>query len=566
MLLTIFIILHYISAFMISETFEEADFPSMQPIHFHNYFREQIAFFYFHLTRKETKDVLELSKKLTDVLQILKKHLLVAVGIDDWLPYLELFYRMLGQTRDILSGKGEHELSFMMVLCFYEVFPTLAIYAVHRFVQQLDEFIPYGSWRDIKYLCEYIRQNSVKKENHELIHICVRLMNSQLKKDLESWTFSVYAGSRKHISNVAKWIPREKKHFSWLFDMLVIDWMKTTTPYYFNNVSNSWIGAYTKSKGIYRKKVAFLNKALDTTEIKLCSRRFHEIIPSNVSCYTTIKQPWLLGLDSFKQYFDNNSTMSLHIGRNIINSLDGSASNFYPVSVFVKQAVSLIGNPLDNHNVQLLNKQWIGFSYTILKHGFENMLPIIDVSFSMQQSDSDAFYTAIGFAILIAERSSFGKRIMAVDHQATCINLESCYSFINIIETVFDNLKSNSNTNMNINDAIDVILLSLTLTNSTKRFIEKSTLIIFSDFSQAKSVRFPNIVFWNLAKYNIRGLPCGIHDKLAIYSGIGNGVLKGLPNFLENYRIGKNTMFENVSCILNNSRYDILGNYLRDLQ
>jgi len=545
---------------MISEVNNCSEFPPLLPVCYDEMFKEQVAFFYFHLTRKDSSDVLELSKKLTDVLMLLKNQMDVHGKTDTLLLYLELFYRMLGQTRDILFGKGEQELSFMMILCFYEVFPILAIYAVHRFVQPVNGFVPFGSWRDIKYLCEYIRLHSKKRENHELIHICIRLMNSQLKRDLETWKFSVFAGSRNHISNVAKWIPREKKKFDWLFDMLVIDWIKINMPHYFKNISTSWIPAFTKSKGIYRKKIAGLNKLLDTTEIKQCSQKIDELKPSSVSCYATLKQPWLLEMDSFKKYFDLPN-FSRRVG----------CANFYPVSIFVKRAVSLIGSAVDSYDFLLLNKQWSWFSNSISKHGFENTLPVIDVSFSIQKNDSEAFYYAIGYAILIAERSSFGKKIMAVDHNSTWINLESCSSFVHMIETIFTNLKSNSNTIMNVNDAFDTIMLSLTLTKCTKRFIDKSTLIFFSDFLQYKSKRslsrFPNIVFWNLGKYKIGELPCGIYHKTLVYSGVGNGILKGLPDLLENSKIGgKCTMFENILTILKNSRYDILSNYLRDLQ
>ena len=550
------------SGFMICETYNNSEFPVLQTICYDELFKEKIAYFYFHLTRKDLPNVLELSKNLTDTLLLLKKQMTIQGKTYTLISYLELFYRMIGQTRDILFGKGEQELAFMMIFCFYEVFPTLAIFAVHRFVQPVDKLVPYGSWRDIKYLCEYIRLHSKKRENHELINICIRLMNSQLKKDLETWKFSVFAGSRKHISNIAKWIPREKKKFGWLFDMLVIDWMKTNMPHYFNNISDSWIPAFVKSKGIYRKKIAGLNKSLDTTEIKQCSQKLDELNPSSVSCYTTLKQPWLLRQDSFKKYFESSESFS------------DETSNFYPVSIFIKRAISLIGSPIDSYDSQLLNKQWIWFSNTISKVGFGKTLPVIDVSFSMQQNDSDAFYYAIGYAILIAERSSFGEKIMAVDHQATWINLESCSSFVNMVETVFIELKSKSNTNMNLSDALDTIRLAITLTKCSKRFVDKITLIFVSDFSNSTvrfpvrfPVRFQNIVFWNVGKYKIGELPCGIRDKTLIYSGIGNGVLKGLPKLLENLKIGdKCTMFKNISSILKNSRYDILGNYLRNLQ
>jgi hypothetical protein len=201
---------------------DENHFPILKTFDFHRFFKDQLVFFYFNLFKKfDTKNVLELSKKLSDVLQLLKNNL---EKDPVFIEYLVLFYRMIGHTRDIYFGKGEHDISYMFLMVFYDNFPVLAIYAMHRFVQPDDNLnIPYGSWRDIKYLCDYIRKNSPKKENHGLIQYCIELMNSQLKKDYETWRFSIHARSRNHISNVSKWIPREHKKFHWLFNMLVLD-------------------------------------------------------------------------------------------------------------------------------------------------------------------------------------------------------------------------------------------------------------------------------------------------------------------------------------------------------
>lgn len=543
------------------EAFCNDDFPLLEPIENDVYFKEQISYFYFNLTRKDSvADVLELSKKLVAILRTIKEKI-TPDGVS--IHYLELFYRMLAQTRDISNGKGEHELSYMMILAFYEVFPTLAIYAVYRFCKPIEcdgsVTIALGSWRDIKYLCNHIRLYSSKRENHELIKICIELMNSQLKTDLESWKFSVNAGSRKHISNVAKWIPREKKKFNWLFEMLVINWIKTNKSYMFANTTDSWISALTKAKRIYRKKVAFLNKILDTTEIKQCSQTTEEIYPKNLNCYSTMKNRSLIYTSIMK---GNNS-----FTQNTIPN-----SNHYPVVFFIKEAIRLLASKndyIDNkYEINLLNNQWSWFSKTIPSYDFENTLPILDISSNMQKNDSDAFYTAIGYAIIIAERSSFGKRILAVDHQPVWINFDANTNFVSIVENILNKLKSVSNTAFNIDRAIDLLVLSLASTNSTKRFIKNMTLILLSNTTESVDIcknaftKFghstPNLILWTLEKYNIRELPTNGN----IYSGISNGVLKSLSALLCQIKSNDGDMFENIAFLLNNPRYDIFGNYL----
>lgn len=557
---------------------DENQFPILKKVDFHHFFKEQIVFFYFNLFKKNTLIISELSKKLSDVLLLLKNNI---EKDPEFIKYLVLFYRMIGHTRDIYFGKGEHDISYMLLMIFYDNFPVLAIYAMHRFVQPVDCLnIPYGSWRDIKYLCEYIRNNSPKKENHGLIQYCIDLMNSQLKKDYETWRFSIHARSRNHISNVSKWIPREYKKFHWLFNMLVLDWTKTNKPFLLNNNDNRfYIKAILKAKRLYRRKVSTLNKAMDTTEIKQCSQNWNEIDPKNIPCYTLMKQRSLIFGKSEKyqvcskkirEHFDNDKNCSQYHGY-----FNKYLSNSYPVSFFVKEAYRLLksGDIDDGSQKDLLNKQWKMFSKSISMDSFDNVLPIIDSSFYMQSNDSESFYSAIGYSILIAERSNFGKRILMVDYQSTWVNFDSETDFIDIIENIQNSIVSRTNTLVNVNVAMELIVYSLLQSNSTKRFIENMKLVFFSDFHDINMDSFkkpflkyglglPIFMFWNLSKQEIIE---PIED-VYILSGISNGLLYVLCDLLKYIKTNKTKQnvdtYDNVRFILNNKRYDNLENYI----
>ena len=651
------------------------DFPCLGTIDLHTYFQEQIVYFFFNLTKKD-KQIHEkggimddLSKQLVQVLQLLKKQihikqqnekndsgLHINVG-NDWVPYLELFYRMIGQTRDIFSGKGEHELSYMLILSFYEVFPTLAIYALHRFVLPLAEeydnsfdmrrtspelsrspsltlrFAPnivYGSWRDMKYLCDYVRTHSSRGENHELIHICVHLMNTQLKKDIEMWKFSIRARSREHISNVAKWIPREHKQFDWLYDRLVVHWANTYIPYVLKTATNndgslssSYDRAFSKCKRIYRKTVAFMNKALDTTEIKLCSQVLNEIRPKNVSTYTMMKQrKMVFGNISgelhqqFKNHFDklfNGTSNNCMNGKNKLLRLPtgttefitaGSSpttsscgnparsksmhtgSLFFTVSYFIKEAIRLfklkqldgdVGNDLIDYEIDVLNNQWFRFSQSFKNNKLENTIPLLDVSFSIQENDEESYYNAIGIAILIAERSSFGKRVLAIDHQPTWIILENT-SFISNVENIIQTTKSMQNTAFNIKNSIDYLMFSMKQINIPQSFVDKMSIVILTDFTNLSYNHLVSsfgptfsarIVFWNLSKRCNIELPCSVHNnKVIMLSGFSNclhSYLSSLAYFnnREQPDTSQNiTPYHFISHILENPRYHLLSDYL----
>ena len=71
--------------------------------------------------------------------------------------HLETMYKLIGQTRDIVGGKGEQKLAFMQIWGFYVTgFEELAHKAIYHFVENSSNEHPYGSWKDIKYFSLYI--------------------------------------------------------------------------------------------------------------------------------------------------------------------------------------------------------------------------------------------------------------------------------------------------------------------------------------------------------------------------------------------------------------------------
>ena len=137
------------------------EFPLLDTcIDYHTFFQDEIVFFYFHLTRIQNySEFTYFSNRYDNVLRIIKQQM--EIDRDSILPYLSQLYKLIANTRDIHHGKGEHDISYMMIWKLYQYFPTLAIYIIHRFVQTTEnQYYVYGSWRDIKYLCAFVKQNS----------------------------------------------------------------------------------------------------------------------------------------------------------------------------------------------------------------------------------------------------------------------------------------------------------------------------------------------------------------------------------------------------------------------
>ena len=565
------------------DTFSPQDFPTIAS-DYNLFFQEELVFFYFHNYRNSSfSDTSILSNRFGHILQLLKQNM--HNNIESSSEYLILFYRLLGHTRSTLYGKGEHELSYLMLWNWYKYFPTLAIYALHRFVKCVNgQTSPFGSWRDIKYLCQFVSKHCHLHQDHSFIDVCCDLMNSQLDIDLDIQHMSALPNHTQSISNVAKWIPREHKQFDWLYNKLVIHWIRKNKPYIINTATDlSYFSAISKSKRLYRKKISLLNKILDTTQIKLCARNRHNIIPHHVSRYTQMKLPNLVfGYDDTRQLCSPDFT----------NMVDPDGEPNYsnrtvaplPIYHYVKQAFQLLSNHNHDHSIlsqkNSLDKQWILLSNSFNHSRFGNSIPIIDVSDCMHNTNSDSYYSAIGYAILLAQNSSFSNRILAVDDLPTWIHFDIDQGFVSIVEQIQRTIYSSSCSHTNFNAAFHLIGKTIQDSRLNHYHIQHLRMVIFSTFSDLSSehslydnilsilnnycFHIPFIAFWNLSKCGNDLLPCSIHQHSAVLlSGFSPCLLHKL---LDKHKRFHTTPYKTVCNILRHTNYDVLENYICKLR
>ena len=142
-------------------------------------------------------------------------------------------------------------------------------------------FHQYGSWKDIKYLCDYIHKKSNDK-NHEYINYLISLTNFYLRKLLKD-------KNNNSLKLLIKWIPREKsKRFGWIFIKLAKEYNKK----YIDTAENDerkMIKAVKKSCMEYRKLIANLNKQLKTVQINMCNKTWSQIEIKNITSKTMNK-------------------------------------------------------------------------------------------------------------------------------------------------------------------------------------------------------------------------------------------------------------------------------------
>jgi hypothetical protein len=210
-----------------------------------------ITHLYFILNRNQEQAVRHLIREIFDQLKKNERDIF----------YETLLRNVVSHTRNIQRGKGERRVFYVCVVEWFYYDPNQAFDLIDSLVYKpLDESFdikPYGSWRDIRGIAEYVYRDETIK--HPLIQYCVFLLNYQLTSD-----YTYYLIPPGTISNVVKWIPRERAKWNWLFYALVEQW----SPLLFRANKN-------KACMEYRKMCSKLNAHLSTLTFSEKRSGFH---------------------------------------------------------------------------------------------------------------------------------------------------------------------------------------------------------------------------------------------------------------------------------------------------
>ena len=562
-----------------------------------NNIQEKILQFSFQLTRTTSVKVQYLSVILKDMLKLLKNKMDLASSFSSSIQhhaeinlargYLSVLYKMIGQTRDIIDGKGEYTLAYMMIYTWYEFYPKLALFALRCMVDLGDEYHQYGSWKDIKYFCSYCKLQNCDV-SHPLILYSIELINKQLKKDVSD---------EDNISLLAKWVPRETSSFGWLYESLACDYFSQfiETAHSDEQIKR----AIKKCKTQYRKLLSDLNRKIDTTQIKQCGQDWSNIDFNKVTSITVYKQKnaFLNITKNRTVRFENNQdriecaeNFKQHIQKAILGDFDIKGKRL-SMSSFTKEALEIITRKNNSkgsvdffniaEDIDFLDSQWRDSSK--LTGCLNNMIAMVDVSSSM---DGEPMNTAIALGIRIAEKSSIGQRVLTFSAKPSWVNLEHHDGFFSKVEAI-DNADWGMNTNFHA--ALDVILDAIIQNKMTPEDVQDMVLVVLSDMQidqgdssdkialyevmqtkyAAAGIRVhgspykpPHILFWNLR--STTGFPCvSKQQNCSMISGFSPSLLnlfceKGLDAF------ESCTPWYMLEHSLNTPRYKIMSNMLED--
>ena len=523
--------------------------------------KENILHFFFQLIRDPELSDLELQLHL-----MLKKLNLIDKVPQSIQEEAILLYTLIGHTRDIRDGKGEYMLAYMQLWVWYQYEPVLAQFALTQFVQGSK----YGSWKDIKLFCEYILQKT-NNEEHPFILFASNLLAMQLKADMNRFK------KKEPISKAAKWCPREKTRFKWLYTQLALqiypEFIATA------KTCSSRAMAICKAKIYLRKELAKMNKYLKTPEYIMCNDTWDNLTYQDISTKA---------LNKYKLAFQNktkhDTTRHNQIGRYIcaaklqhfIESEPKARTNSLNVGELVKAALSC-RTALDE---KIVNTLW---NNNITKNThLENVIPIIDTSSSMERNHLEPLYNAIGLGIRVSEISwgAFKNRLIIFSANPYWIRFEDDDSFVKKVRYIYGMLRG---LNSNIQAVIKMLIDALKEAKTPIADIKTLTLLFFSDmqcdpFSEfngfclsdnikKKFIKFfhtiPKIVFWNMRKTG--GFPALIYDRnLIMLSGTNAKILNILtPRDTVKTPLSTsifNGPYSSLYKLLNSKRYLILKN------
>lgn len=557
-----------------------------------SYIREKITQLSFQLTR--TYDISQqviLGNKYNELLQ--EVFLSNQINNNERKEYISILYRLLLHTRDIISGKGEYRLFYVLlsewVKCGTELKGVSNIKNCSEILKCIDELSKkaldslisiegqdqgYGSWKDIKYFLTFLFVRDdirAKKQELPIFRHAITLVTKQLRLD----EYTLEYDKSQNPSLLAKWLPREKsKKFGWLAKYIACDYYSEfleDSPDSMILTSGKQISFHTskaKRKCLthYRKLLSNLNRKLETVQINQCNKTwgcidFDKKVTSmtlnrqkNAFQYTT-KQGYQRGYDIDRVVCKLNYEKYINECKHGLKVMKG---NRVGPEDLVKDALYLntfyYNEESDEHkNIEILktgiNEQWKESEKKC--KSLENVIAMIDTSASMEGEPMNA---ALGLGCRIAENSLLGRRVLTFDAKPKWIDLTKKETLTEMMETIMGNMEWGLHTNFVA--AMQLILDACIEKNFTQENISELTLVVLSDMQidnadknhnsmgelidkmfydaglktiHATPYKPPHIIYWNLR--SLTGFPTvSTVSNVSMLSGYSPNILQSICN------------------------------------
>jgi hypothetical protein len=539
--------------------------------------REKLVQLAFQLTRTSEKTQRE---HIRTVYRELLEVVIDSDNIDD--IYAVLVLPLL--TRDIIAGKGEYELYYMLISelsLFSDKINSTKINSTLNLLitgcVELGEEHPYGSWKDMKYLLNYLRELYGESQliQKPIFNHIITLVCNQLHDD-------AIVGAK--VSLCAKWAPREKsRKFGWQARYFAID--------YFNEFFDGTGLSERKCLTHYRKLVARLNTHLKTPQINQCNKTWSDIdFDKNVTSKTLALQTHAFMNEDKNAVLRSPTLDRSQCRANYLAYVARCKSGASTIKAARVAIVDMVREAMRLYNsdqateCDTLNLQWVAAGEAIAP--LDNFVAMVDTSHSMCAENSNPLYAAVGLGIRIAERSKLGRRIMTFSSAPAWIELCEDATLPETVGQIASDDRWQTNTNFEA--ALRLLLQSCIEKDLHPDEVKCMVLVVFSDMAidkadcdalsmneLVKKLFFDagmltthqspyepcRILYWNLRSTN--GFPCLSTDKnVSMISGFSPTMLnkfcaKGFAALDE--FTPQSILWEQ----LNHSRYQCVRTHLR---
>lgn len=515
-----------------------------------NDIEEKILQLTFQLTRTKSPETLkDLGKKYNELL----------VFCSEDAEKLNILYRIMLHTRDIVDGKGEYALFYELLsewvrLSYFnsisnsEMMKALTRKAILSLVKLENHDHGYGSWKDMKYFLKKLKEKFPKKYMlTDAFQYIIHIMKIQLQIDNES---------KGRPSLLGRWAPRESsKSFGWiakfLAEAIFSDWMKTaTTP-------KARQAASIKCKTHYRALLSSLNEKLRTPQVHMCDGTWSEIdFKSDVTSITLSRSKLAFEYvdkkgkvrgenedrvgcqNKFREYISDCKSGKVEIKAARVGLID-----------MVKDAIDLMhksNDPAFKTQKDTLNEQWEKNGKNIGDVG--NMICMVDTSGSMECDNKVPLHAAIGLGIRVAEKSRLGPRVLTFSKTPRWLVLNQ-KTFTEKVAYLKADTTWGMNTNFHAalkliadacvdkqlhpDEVADLVLaifsdMEIDLADNSHRTMHEQIVKMFHDAGMKtkhkKPYTVPHILYWNLRSTN--GFPSVSSEKnTSMMSGFSQSLL-----------------------------------------
>lgn len=387
---------------------------------------------------------------------------------------LDLLIKLMIQTRDIVVGKGE-------CLLFYYLFKQWLpykmyynyLYSVLYYLTHSNTVIdhPYGSWKDIKYLLYYCKDEL--REGNEILQFAIYM--------------AVYESYNNKDSLVSKWLPREKsKKFGWLTPYFVLALHRYNKNFdYLHSIHNITKKQWNYMKMNYRKYISNLNQRLDTMEIALSRNRDKQNIIDNILSNKS------KGITSKNIYKYHKSILKYSIDNNLSINIFKFCKNINHIQI--GDIIHLVWNYIKNDKKYNKEKEyilhlWNSYKQKVYldllstgdntyKNDKQKIIPCIDLSYTMERNIF-SIMTSIGYCILLLEFSEY-KKILHLSCVSEWIEITNDDDIFTIVKKIYS-LQSRG-LESDIYKGLNLIHKEIEMKQQNNNEYKMHKIIVFSD-------------------------------------------------------------------------------------